>query len=124
MHALLRRFGIKRSDVEILGEPSSHGREVLASESMRPSNASAQWHRRLAEPEVAAKIAGGMADLAVIAAANPEMEALSIAVAHARGARTRQIGGAGDAGSRAGAAGDRGARRAGISPSTIPAATR
>jgi ATP-dependent helicase/nuclease subunit B len=81
MHALLQRFGIKRSDVEILGEPSLHGRDVLVSEAMRPSNASAQWHRRLAEPDIAAKITGGMSNLAVIEAANPEMEALSIAVA-------------------------------------------
>ena len=29
MHALLRRFGIKRGDVEILGAPAPHGREVL-----------------------------------------------------------------------------------------------
>src|ERR1700721_1169892 len=48
---------------------------------MRPSNATAQWHRRLAESEIVEKIAGGMADLAVIEAANPEMEALAIAVA-------------------------------------------
>jgi ATP-dependent helicase/nuclease subunit B len=81
MHALLQRFGSKRSDVEILGEPSLHGRDVLVSEAMRPSNASAQWHRRLGEPDIAAKITGGMSNLAVIEAANPEMEALSIAVA-------------------------------------------
>src|ERR1700738_3238347 len=81
MHRLLHRFGIKRSDVEILGEPAPHGRDVLVSEAMRPSNASAQWHRRLAEPEIVEKISGGMANLAVIEAANPEMEALAIAVA-------------------------------------------
>ena len=81
MHALLRRFGIKRSDVEILGEVAPHGRDVLASEAMRPSNATAQWHRRLAEPDIVDRIARGMTDLAVIEAANPEMEALAIAVA-------------------------------------------
>src|SRR5580704_11613043 len=48
MHALLRRLGIMRNDVEILEKPSAHGRDVLASEAMRPSNATAQWHRRLA----------------------------------------------------------------------------
>ena len=36
MHALLDRFGIKRGDVEILGTPAQGGRELLASESMRP----------------------------------------------------------------------------------------
>jgi ATP-dependent helicase/nuclease subunit B len=81
MHALLERFGLKRSDVERLGVPAPHGREMLASEAMRPSNATAQWHRRLAEPEVVQKIAAGMQNLAVIEAANPEMEALAIAVA-------------------------------------------
>ena len=81
MHALLDRFGLKRSDVEILGIPAPHGREVLVSEAMRPSNASAQWHRRLAEPEISEKISRGMSHLAVIEAANPEMEALAIAVA-------------------------------------------
>ncbi|HXL12734.1 MAG TPA: double-strand break repair protein AddB [Bradyrhizobium sp.] len=81
MHALLQRFGIKRRDVVTLREPVQRGRDVLVSEAMRPSNATAQWHRRLAEPEIAEKIAGGMTDLAVIAAANPEMEALAIAVA-------------------------------------------
>jgi ATP-dependent helicase/nuclease subunit B len=81
MHALLHRFGIKRSDVEILGNPAPHGRDVLISEAMRPSNASAQWHRRLAQPEIAEKISAGMTSLAVIEADNTEMEALAIAVA-------------------------------------------
>src|SRR5260370_36082986 len=48
---------------------------------MRPSTAPGQGHRRRAAPVTAAKISGGMANLAVIEAANPEMEALSIAVA-------------------------------------------
>src|ERR1700686_170254 len=81
MHALLHRFGIKRGDVEVLGEPAPHGRDVLASEAMRPANATAQWHRRLAQPDIVEKISEGMANLAVIEAANPEMEALAIAVA-------------------------------------------
>jgi ATP-dependent helicase/nuclease subunit B len=81
MHALLHRFGVKRGDVEILGKPAPHGRDVLVSEAMRPSNATAQWHRRLAQPEIVEKISAGMTNLAVIEAANPEMEALAIAVA-------------------------------------------
>src|SRR6266480_448641 len=36
MHGLLDRFGIKRSDVEILGTPALQGRDVLVSETMRP----------------------------------------------------------------------------------------
>lgn len=81
MHGLLDKLGLKRSDVEPLGAPAPHGRELLMSEAMRPSNATAQWHRRLEEPEVVEKISAGMQNLAVIAAANPEMEALAIAVA-------------------------------------------
>jgi len=81
MHALLGKFGIKRSDVEILGTPAPYGREMLVSEAMRPSSATAQWHQRLSQPEVVEKISAGMANLAVIEAANPEMEALAIAVA-------------------------------------------
>src|SRR3984957_9959077 len=81
MHALLERFGIGRGDVEILRPPAPHGRDVLLSEAMRPSNATAQWHERLARPEVAVHIADGMKNLAVIEAPNPEMEALAIAIA-------------------------------------------
>jgi ATP-dependent helicase/nuclease subunit B len=81
MHALLDRFGIKRRDVEIAGEPAAHGRDVLVSETMRPSNATAQWHRRLAQPDIVEKISLGMTHLAVIEAENSEMEALAIAVA-------------------------------------------
>ena len=81
MHALLDRFGLRRDDVETLGAAAPRGRDVLMSEVMRPSTATAQWHDRLAQPEIAAKIAGGMKDLAVVAAPNPEMEALAIAVA-------------------------------------------
>jgi len=47
MHGLLDKLGLKRSDVEPLGTPALHGRELLMSETMRPSNATAQWHRRL-----------------------------------------------------------------------------
>ena len=81
MQALLSRFGIKRGDVEILGKPAQGGREVLASEAMRPSNATSEWHDRLKRLDIAAQIAAGMDKLAVVEAPNPEMEALAIAVA-------------------------------------------
>jgi ATP-dependent helicase/nuclease subunit B len=81
MQGLLDRFGIKRGDVEILREPAPRGREVLVSETMRPSTATEQWHERLKQPEISAKISGGMTHLAVVEAPNPEMEALAIAVA-------------------------------------------
>jgi ATP-dependent helicase/nuclease subunit B len=81
MHALLHRFGIKRRDVEILGQSAPRGRDVLVSEAMRPSNATAQWHQRLDQPDIAQKISLGLTNLAVIEADNSEMEALAIAVA-------------------------------------------
>ena len=68
MHALLHRFGIKRGDVDILARPAPQGRDALISEAMRPSNATAQWQRRLAEPDIAEKISLGMSNLAVIEA--------------------------------------------------------
>jgi ATP-dependent helicase/nuclease subunit B len=90
MHSLLERFGISRSDVEILGTPAPFGREVLLSEAMRPSNATAEWHDRLGQPEIAAHIASGMTNLAVIEAPNPEMEALAIAIAMREAAHLRK----------------------------------
>src|SRR6266850_3240867 len=65
MQALLHRFGIRRGDVEILGEPAADGRDVLVSEAMRPSNATAQWHRRLVQPDIADNISLGMKNLSV-----------------------------------------------------------
>jgi ATP-dependent helicase/nuclease subunit B len=81
MHALLRRFGITRGDVEILSPPTPDGREMLLSEAMRPSHATDHWHERLQQQDVAARIGAGMQTLAVIEAPNPEMEALAVAVA-------------------------------------------
>ena len=81
MHALLKRFGISRADVEILEKPAAGGRDVLVSEAMRPSSATAEWHDRLGDLFVDAKIADGMKNLAMIEAPNPEAEALAIAIA-------------------------------------------
>lgn len=89
-HLLTRVFDITRDEVIALAEPAPHGREVLTSEAMRPASASAQWHTELDKPEVASRIAAAMTDLAVIEAANPEAEALAIAVAM-REARERGI---------------------------------
>lgn len=80
-HLLSRVFKIKRRDVVALADPAPLGREVLASEAMRPAGVSADWHARLGTPDIAVKIAGGMTNLAVVEAANPEMEAMAIAVA-------------------------------------------
>ncbi len=81
LHGLLARFGIKRRDVEPLAAPAPHGREVLASEAMRPATSSEQWHARLGDKAIARQISSGMEGVTLIEAANPEMEALAIAVA-------------------------------------------
>src|SRR5260370_19896539 len=51
MHALLDRFGIKRSDVQILGEAAPLGRDVVGSEAMRPSDSTPALHPRRGPPE-------------------------------------------------------------------------
>jgi len=81
LHGLLTKFGIKRRDVEPLAAPAAHGREVLVSEAMRPATSSEKWHTQLADKVIAQRIASGTEDLSVIEAANPEMEALAIAIA-------------------------------------------
>lgn len=81
LHALLERFGLSRTDVIPLCEPAPHGRELLTSEAMRPSDATAHWHQRLAEPEVSTRITKGLQSLTLVEAPNSEMEALTIAVA-------------------------------------------
>ncbi len=81
LHGLLARFGIKRRDVEPLAAPAPHGREVLASEAMRPATSSEQWYARLGDKAIAQQISSGMEGVTLIEAANPEMEALAIAVA-------------------------------------------
>src|SRR3569623_1144653 len=81
LHGLLELLGLERRDVGALVEPAVHGRELLASEAMRPATETALWHDRLAERDVASRIASGFETLAIVEAANPEMEALAIAVA-------------------------------------------
>ncbi|ABE37443.1 DNA helicase/exodeoxyribonuclease V, subunit B [Rhodopseudomonas palustris BisB5] len=81
MHGLLTRMGLERREIVRLGEAVRHGREVLASEAMRPSAATASWHERLADPEVDRLIEQGVNGLTVIEAPNSEIEALAIAVA-------------------------------------------
>jgi ATP-dependent helicase/nuclease subunit B len=80
MHGLLARIGIERRDVVPLGKPLRHGREVLASEAMRPSPATASWHDRLKDAEIDRLISEGVDGLTLIEAPNSEIEALAIAV--------------------------------------------
>ncbi|HYW60375.1 MAG TPA: double-strand break repair protein AddB [Xanthobacteraceae bacterium] len=78
MHALLARIGVKRRDVRILAAPSRHGREMLASEALRPAAATDQWRIRLGE--VGTTFAPAFAGVTVIQAVNAEEEALAVAV--------------------------------------------
>lgn len=81
LHGLLELLGLERGAVKVLADPVADGRELLASEAMRPATETAQWHRRLTEVNVAARIERGFDNLAIVEAVNPEMEALAIAVA-------------------------------------------
>jgi ATP-dependent helicase/nuclease subunit B len=78
MQALLTRIGIARDDVQRLAEPGP--RERYVSEAMRPAAATDQW-QQLATTEFRAQVASALNDFSVIEAANPEEEALAIAVA-------------------------------------------
>src|SRR6266849_2731356 len=79
LHALLARMGVNRRDVGILAPPSSHRRETLLSEALRPAAATDKWRTRL--DEIGAVVAPALAGVTVIAAANAEEEALAVAVA-------------------------------------------
>ena len=77
MHALLARLGVRRDEVTALAP--AHGREALVSEIMRPAAATHRWRERLRRG-LEREISTGMANIAVIEAANAEEEALAIAV--------------------------------------------
>jgi ATP-dependent helicase/nuclease subunit B len=81
MQALLRRIGIARDAVTVLGERTPHGRERLASETLRPAAASEHWQTRLAQADFAVHADTALANIAMIEAANAEEEALAIAIA-------------------------------------------
>ena len=77
MQALLRRVGVDRTEVKVLGESAPHGREKLVSEALCPAAGSECWQQRLPDPTIRA----ALADVAVIDAGNAEEESLAIAVA-------------------------------------------
>ncbi len=81
MQALLARMELQRSAVATLGATAAHGRDVLASEALRPAASTDQWPARLADEKFAPQIAAGLTNLAMIEAANAEEEALAIAIA-------------------------------------------
>ena len=79
MQALLTRIGISRDAVVPLAQP--RGRERLISEALRPAAATDLWRQNAADPAFEAHADAALAHADVIEAANPEEEALAIAVA-------------------------------------------
>jgi ATP-dependent helicase/nuclease subunit B len=78
LQALLARLALARRDVMVLGAPPPHARERLVSEALRPAETTDLWPQRLAAFGDARE--RGLADLALIEAANAEEEALAVAV--------------------------------------------
>jgi ATP-dependent helicase/nuclease subunit B len=79
MQTLLGRIGIDRDAVEPLAVP--RGRERLVSEALRPAAATELWRTKAADKDFEAHAAAALETMATIEAANPEDEALAIAVA-------------------------------------------
>jgi len=78
MQALLRRIGIAREQVVLLGTPAAHERERYVSEALRPAAVTDCWQQLAAcEPPW---IERALETLAVIEAANAEEEALAVAI--------------------------------------------
>ncbi|MFZ1952816.1 MAG: double-strand break repair protein AddB [Pseudolabrys sp.] len=88
MQALLARLGITRGAVKQLAVPAAHGRELLASETMRPAATTDRWQTRFKAVDFAAAADKAMDGLSVIETANAEEEALAIAVCLREGVET------------------------------------
>jgi ATP-dependent helicase/nuclease subunit B len=89
MQALLARMGIARDAVKQLAVPAAHGRELLASEAMRPAATTDRWQTRFKAIDFAAAADKAMDGLSVIETANAEEEALAIAVCLREAVETR-----------------------------------
>ena len=79
MQALLVRMGIKRDAVVALAP--ARGRERLISEALRPADATEKWRANAADAGFTAQMTAALQNVSMIEAANPEEEALAIAVA-------------------------------------------
>src|SRR5262245_12625123 len=79
MQALLKRIGIARAEVVRLA-PSA-GRDRLASEAFRPAATTDLWQPRVSDLAFACETAAGLEKVSAIESANPEEEALAIALA-------------------------------------------
>jgi ATP-dependent helicase/nuclease subunit B len=81
MQALLRRLEVARDGVAELAAPAGHGRERLLSEALRPAESTDLWPKRLSGADFVASKTAALPGLTVIEAANPDEEALAIAIA-------------------------------------------
>lgn len=81
MQALLTRLGIGRDEVATLRAPASHGREFLVSEALRPATTTDLWQPNSNRDRFGQHVDAALASVTMIEAANPEEEALAIAVA-------------------------------------------
>jgi ATP-dependent helicase/nuclease subunit B len=81
MQALLKTIGIERDEVEALANPSGFGREKLVSEALRPAATTDLWLQHRDAASFGENTDQALASVSMIEAANPEEEALAIAVA-------------------------------------------
>jgi ATP-dependent helicase/nuclease subunit B len=81
MQRFLTALHVKRDQVEQLAPPAAHGRERLASEAMRPAEATDRWRDALKEHGFEVQKTGALAGLTLIEAATTDEEALSVALA-------------------------------------------
>jgi ATP-dependent helicase/nuclease subunit B len=81
MQAFLAGLGVTRDQVEQLAPPESHGREHIASEAMRPAEATDRWHDTLNNRDFEIQKSKALATLTLIEAATTEEEAVAVALA-------------------------------------------
>jgi ATP-dependent helicase/nuclease subunit B len=80
MQALLTTLGIGRDEVEPLAKPAAHGREFLVSEALRPAATTDLWQPHSKAGGFGEAVDKALTSVSMIEAANPEDEALAIAV--------------------------------------------
>lgn len=81
MQGFLYRLGVTRGQVEQLAPPARYGREHVASEAMRPAEATDRWRDTLKDHTFEAQKTGALASLTLIEAATTEEEAVAVALA-------------------------------------------
>ena len=79
MQALLTRIGTKRDAVVALA--TTRRREWLTSEALRPADATEKWRVNASDPSFTGHMTAALRNVSMIEAADPEQEALAIAVA-------------------------------------------